>query len=206
MAYSKTAVTPVCEQWSAIVLHKAIKITLMWLFCGIVASCRNLMISFLCGCHCYVKCEKDIIVGITTGIFVMQLLWTRGFFVLGNSNCSCLVLYLLCTCQQGYKVSYQIVWPEIAGLVQSCSISIANTLEILQFCIKPWKCYHLTWWHHDLKMLVASLVYEGNPSVISGFLTQRATSMGFWFFVVSLNKLLYKQSSFWWFELMWCHC
>ena len=48
----------------------------------------------------------------------------------------------------------------------------------------------------------------GNPPpVMSGFPSQRSSNTELWcFFVLSLNKLLNKQSSCWWFERPWSSC
>ena len=46
---------------------------------------------------------------------------------------------------------------------------------------------------------------EGNPPVTGGFPSQRSEMWSFGgLFEVSLNKLLNKQSSCWWFETPWC--
>ena len=41
------------------------------------------------------------------------------------------------TIKHSLKLRYKIFEMHIDGLVQDCSISIANALEILQSCIKP---------------------------------------------------------------------
>ena len=67
-------------------------------------------------------------------------------------------------------------------------------------CIYKYRRYwikwtHNTWWCHGMETLSASLAfYEGNPPVIAGFCSQTEESFGV-FFVVSLTKLLIKQSS-----------
>ena len=49
---------------------------------------------------------------------------------------------------------------EIDGLVQDCSISIANTLEIMQYCTEPpWSCYD-----KFTHFLYGCLTIAGNPA------------------------------------------
>ena len=58
-----------------------------------------------------------------------------------------------------------------------------------------------SWWRNDMEMLFALLALcEGNPPVTSGFPSQRASNV---VLGVSLNKLLNKQSGYWWFETPW---
>ena len=64
--------------------------------------------------------------------------------------------YLWCSiyvCVICYNVSY------IDGLVQDCSISIANALEILQSCTKPSICYKKNIWIVRFDGLRWTLVY-----------------------------------------------
>ena len=59
--------------------------------------------------------------------------------------------------------------------------------------IMPWKWFLHCW----------PFVCEENHPVTGGFPSQRASNAGLWcFFCASLNKLLNKQSSYWWFEMM----
>ena len=49
-------------------------------------------------------------------------------------------------------------------------------------------------WRHDMETLPALLTLrEGNPRVTGGFLSQRASNKGFFFFIASLDKVLNKQ-------------
>ena len=62
--------------------------------------------------------------------------------------------------------------------------------------IMKWKYFHHCW-----------LFVEGNPLVISGFLSQRTSIMDFWcFFDLIQNKLLNKHSIGQWYETTWCLC
>ena len=97
------------------------------------------------------------------------------------------------------------------GLVQDCSISIANALEILQSCTKPsiyrlsahrflllvpelqMSCRHLTtWWCQQMKTFSSLLALcEGNLLVTSGFPSQRLVTQSVFFFIwtnVGVNK------------------
>ena len=55
----------------------------------------------------------------------------------------------------------------VDGLVQDCSISIANTLEILQSCTKPSICnMESPWWRHQMETFSALLALcAGNSPV-----------------------------------------
>ena len=60
-----------------------------------------------------------------------------------------------------------------------------------------------TWWRHDLDMLTESLALcKGNPPVIGGFLSQRASDTVFCAFQV-VCWLLHKSSSCWWCQIPW---
>ena len=101
----------------------------------------------------------------------------------------------------------------IHGLVHDCSNSIANTLELLQSYTKPsiwyargfvafcfvvvilsilgvsaWNIHflpiHIPWWCHEIDCISALLALcEGNPKVIGGFQSQRASDAELWCFL-----------------------
>ena len=107
---------------------------------------------------------------------------------------------------------------DINGLVQDCSISIANALEILQSCTKPsiWSMIiaipvqyridmslkSITWWRHQMETFSALLaICAGNSPVAGEFPAQRPDTRSFdVFFDLRLNKHLSKQSWGWWFQ------
>ena len=86
---------------------------------------------------------------------------------------------------------------------------VPHVLEIMDLVFTRLNCNVPTRmmmsWHQTLSALLA--LCEGNPPIISGFPSQRPVIQNFWnYFDASLNKLLYKQSSHWWFEMQWCSC
>ena len=66
----------------------------------------------------------------------------------------------------------------------------------------------LAWRHHELETISILLALcEGNLPVTGGFPSQRVIMWSFdVLFDVSLNKLLNKQSSCRWSEMLWCSC
>ena len=104
----------------------------------------------------------------------------------------------------------------INGLVQDCSISVANALQIPQSHVKPCLtcCWFLDtpWWRHQMETFSALLaICAGNSLVHGEFPTQRPVTRSFdVFFDLRLNKWLSKQSWGWWLETLscplWRHC
>ena len=67
----------------------------------------------------------------------------------------------------------------------------------------PGNMHWVLWWCHDMKRLCVLLALcEGNPLVTNGYSSQKASKVELWcnISVVSLSKLLNKQSRFWWIE------
>ena len=99
---------------------------------------------------------------------------------------------------------------DIDGLAQDWSNSIANALELLQFCTKA-----STWCDHDdvIKWIYFRITGPlwGEPPIIGGLPSKRLVARKFdVFFDLRLNKRLSKQSRCRWFETpsrsLWRHC
>ena len=121
--------------------------------------------------------------------------------------------------RQNEGLTGSLLWPEEAkgrnhrlftnytdDLVQGCRISIANALEILQTCTKP---FMMTSSNGNIFRVTGPLCGEFTSP--SEFPTQRPVTRGFdFFFDLRLNKRLSKQPWGWWFETplwsLWRHC
>ena len=100
----------------------------------------------------------------------------------------------------------------VYDLVQDCSISSVLAVEILLCCtepsmycvlhIFPWMMMMMPW-HGSAFCISVSL--WGNSLVINGLFWKGPVIWSFdVYFITNRNKLLSKQSSCWWFEMLWC--
>ena len=70
--------------------------------------------------------------------------------------------------------------------------------------VKTWNGVMTSW--HGNALRITGLLW-GDPPVTAAFLSQMDSNVELWYFVVvSLSKLLDKQSSWWWFETSWRFC
>ena len=98
-------------------------------------NCWSLRCSWNIGCQ---RCSNYI--------FILDL--TNDFNGLGRDNCKMRrETFKCCDLVRLILEVWQHIWEQIDGLVQDCSISIANALKILQSCTKPSRCEKMIkWW------------------------------------------------------------